>query len=76
MVMYSKDIACIQGMNVGEFMDKNKDLIKRVFDEGINIMSYELSNNQMEKAVFVYLQSKYHPQSVLETEAYQPIKSN
>jgi hypothetical protein len=71
MVMYSKTIESHEKMSVREFMEKNSKLIKRVFDEGLSIMNYELSSNQMQKASLVYLQSKYFPTSVFETEVYQ-----
>ncbi|MFO7968829.1 MAG: hypothetical protein R6U15_01810 [Candidatus Izemoplasmatales bacterium] len=57
-------------MTVGEFMEQNKDIIKRAFDEGLSIMKYELSHNQLEKASLVYLQSKYFPSSVYEKDIY------
>ena len=72
LVMYSKSIISNSKMNVGEFMDQNKDVLKRVFDEGLSIMQYELSNTQIEKTCLVYLQSKYFPSSVNETEVYKP----
>jgi hypothetical protein len=71
MVMYSKTIETHEKMSVGEFMDKNTEIMKRVFDEGLSIMNYELSSNQMQKAALVYLQSKHFPSSVFETEVYQ-----
>ena len=71
MVIYSKSIKSHDKMNVGEFMDSNPELIKRVFDEGLSIMNYELSMNQIQKAALVYLQSKYFPSSVFETEVYK-----
>ncbi len=70
-VMYSKTIETHDKMSVGEFMDKNKEVMKRVFDEGLSIMNYELSSNQMHSAALVYLQSKHFPQSVFETEVYR-----
>jgi len=72
MVMYSKEIISNEKMFTTEFMEVNKQIIKRVFDEGLSIMEYELSHNQMVIASLVYLQSKYFPQSVSETEAYVP----
>lgn len=68
MVMYSKTIKSNYLMTVGAFMVINKDVIKRVSEEALTVMNYELSNNQMQKAVHVYLQSFYFPQSVYETE--------
>ena len=70
-VMYSKTIETHDKMSVGEFMDQNKEVLKRVFDEGLSIMNYELSHEQMCKASLCYLQSKHFPQSVFETEVYQ-----
>lgn len=72
MVMYSKTIISHDKMNVGQFMEENKDVVKRVFDEGLSIMQYELSSNQMQKACLVYLQSKYFPSSVNEVGVFQP----
>lgn len=71
MVMYDKTIVSHEQMSVDEFMKKNADVIKRVFDEGLSIMEYELSHHQMERASAVYLRSKYFPSSVYETEVYR-----
>ena len=71
MVMYAKTIVSHEKMTTGEFMEQNKDVIKRVFDEGLSIMEYELSNHQLERASLVYLQSKYYPSSVYEKDVYQ-----
>lgn len=70
MVLYGKTLISYEQMNPEEFYNANKNVMKRVFDEGINIMAYELSYNQMMTACHVYLSSKYHPQSVDETEAF------
>ena len=71
LVMYSKTIVSHDKMTVNEFREANKDVIQRVFDEGLSIMNYELSHEQLSRACHVYLQSKYHPSSVYETEVYQ-----
>lgn len=70
MVMYSKTIKTNFKMTVAEFMEENKDVIKRVFDEGISVMGYELSREQMARASYCYLSSIYKPQSVNDTETY------
>jgi len=72
MVMYSIDIISNEKMSSYEFMEKNRELIKRVFDEGLSIMDYELSHRQLERASLVYLQCKYFPTSVHERPVYQP----
>ncbi len=74
MVIYSKSIISHKNMTVGEFIKNNDDVIKRVFDEGHSIMNYELSHNQMCKAVLLYLKSKYQPTLVSETEVFIPNK--
>jgi hypothetical protein len=71
MMIYGKTIKSHEKMTVGEFMDENKDVIKRVFDEGFSIMNYELSHYQMGAASAVYLQTKHFPLSVYEIEIYQ-----
>lgn len=71
MVMYQKTIVSHAEMSVGEFREKNEDVLKRVFDEGLSIFSYELSHEQMNRAIYVYLKSKYYPSSVYEQEVYR-----
>ena len=71
MVMYAKTIVSNEKMTTGEFMEQNKDVIKRVFDEGLSIMKYELSHHQLERASLVYLESKYYPSSVYEKDVYR-----
>lgn len=70
LVIYSKDIISHFNMSVNEFREQNKDIINRVFDEGLSIMEYELSYHQISTACLVYLQSKYYPSSVKETKVY------
>ena len=70
MVMYSKDIKCDEKMSLEEFINLNPDLIKRISDESISIFEYELSYNQILAAIHVFLNSKYKPSSVSETEVY------
>ena len=71
MVMYAKTIVSHEKMSTGEFMEQNKDVIKRVFDEGLSIMEYELSHHQLERASLVYLHAKYFPSSVYEKDVYR-----
>jgi len=73
MVMYAVDIVCNSKMSVGEFREVNDAVCKRVFDEAISIMNYELSNEQMMRACHVYLQSNLFPMSVKNTEVYNPL---
>jgi hypothetical protein len=70
MVLYGKTLVSHEQMNPEEFYNANKKVMQRVFDEAINIMAYELSHNQMMKACYFYLSSKYYPQSVDETETF------
>jgi hypothetical protein len=74
MVMYAKTIVSHDKMTPHDFMEQNKDVIQRVFDEGLSIMEYELSHNQLLIASYTYLNSKYHPSSVYETEIFVPKK--
>lgn len=73
-VIYEKTIISEPTTTVWGFREKNGDVIKRVFDEGISIFNYELSYEQMSRAIEVYLKSKYNPSSVYETEVYKPKK--
>lgn len=71
MMIYDKGIIIREDMSIDEFRTANPELIKRVFDEGLSIFNYELSMEQMDKAIKVYSICKYRPNSVHETEAYQ-----
>jgi len=72
MAMYAADIVCHDKMSVAEFREQNKDVCQRVFDEGLSIMNYELSYEQVSRACQVYLQTKYFPQSVKNSKVYTP----
>jgi hypothetical protein len=67
---YEDSIESYREITVGEFEEKNKNVIKRVFQEGLNIMRYELSNNQMSQAIAAYLKSRYCKQSIRDTEPF------
>lgn len=69
---YSKDIICDEHTNVEIFREKNPELVKRIFDECLTVMEYELSMNQVDTAIVAFIQSKRNPQSVHETEVYKP----
>jgi hypothetical protein len=52
---YRKNIVPLNdGENLGMFAEKNKDILKRVFDETLEDMQYELSHEQMGKIVSAY----------------------
>ena len=44
---------------------------REFFDEGISIMNYELSHEQLMRACLVYLQSNHFPSSVYEKGVYK-----
>jgi hypothetical protein len=69
--IYSKDIHINESMSIEGFRSKNKELIQRVCDESISIFNYELSHEQMTRAIQVFFITKYNPSSVFETEIYQ-----
>lgn len=75
MMLYDKDMRSNETTTPETFYILNKDVMHRVFDEGISIMNYELSHNQMMKACYCYLSGKYKPQSVYETEVYKLVDS-
>ena len=52
---YRKDIVPLnEGENLGVFAEKNKQILKRVFDETLEVMRYELSHAQMGMIVSAY----------------------
>lgn len=71
MAMYEKDMRSAKVMSPQRLYDWNKDIMQRVFEEGLNIMDYELSNEQMMKACYVYLMARYYPQSVVDSKPYK-----
>lgn len=71
--MYSKPgvIVCDRNTTVEQFRRNNQKILTRVFEEGLSIMNYELSHEQMNKGIASYLVSKYKPQSVFTSEVYK-----
>ena len=82
MVMYSADVVANDKMTVAEFRDKNPGLCEFVFSECIKQYRYELSHEQVSRAILVFLQAKYYPsdstklQYTSDTSNYQPATSN
>ncbi len=70
--MYEKTVESKYKMTVNNFREKNELIIERIFDEGLSIMNYELSHEQISRGIASYLVSKYKPQSVETSEAYCP----
>ena len=69
---YSKDIICDENTNIESFRKDNPELVKRIFDETLSVMEYELSWNQVDTAIHAFLASWNNPQSVHNTEVYKP----
>lgn len=72
LVFYSKSILCEAPMSVVDFKEKHPEVIQRVFDEALSTFNYELSFEQMNKAVAAYITSKLNPQAVEDTLIYSP----
>ncbi len=70
-IIYGKTIIDKKEMTIKEFREQNKEVVQRIFDEGLSIFNYELSYDQVSKAIAVYLKSKYDPSSVFERKIYQ-----
>ncbi len=69
---YRDDVRSIEaGETVGAFADKNEMLIQRVRQEAINYYDYELSGQQMGKAIEAYL---IPARSLLDTRPASPTK--
>jgi hypothetical protein len=58
-------------MTVEQFREKHPKLCKRVFDEVLSIYKYELSCEQMNRAIYAYMSGVIAPQDVEETEVFQ-----
>lgn len=71
MCIYQKTIVCNSKMSINDFRNQNELVIKRVYDEALSIFNYELSYEQMNRAIAVYFQSKLNPTSVLESDVYK-----
>jgi hypothetical protein len=69
--IYQKTIKCNEKMSINDFRNENELVVKRVFDEALSIFNYELSYEQMNRAIRVYFQSKLYPSSVIETKTFQ-----
>lgn len=54
--LYRCSIAAVRGpQTVPEFIARNELVIKRVRDEAISLFGYELSQEQIGRAIFAYL---------------------
>lgn len=54
--LYRADIVAVRGPQTPEeFADRNKDVVKRVQDEALNVFHYELSSEQMGRAIIAFL---------------------
>lgn len=52
---YRKDIVPLnEGETLDVFVEKNRDVLTRVFDEGLMLYNYEMSRNQIQTAVRAY----------------------
>lgn len=71
LIIYSKDIICKESMSINDFRNVNEKLINRVYDEAKSIFDYDLSCDQISKAIHVYFIAKFKPSSVLNTEVFE-----
>jgi len=67
MYFYRKDITPIEvDESYGSFYDKNEEVCKRVFDETLLYMKYQLSHEQMGMIIKAYTNN--YPMSVSDTD--------
>ena len=76
LVIYSKTIKCKENMSINDFRNQNRDVIKRVSDEAKGIFNYELSYEQINRAIHVYFITKFNPSSVLDTATFEVERLN
>lgn len=69
--IYQKTIVCEQSMSINDFRNRNEAVVKRVFDEAKSIFAYELSYEQMSRAINVYMITRFRPAAVEDTEIFQ-----
>ena len=46
-IIYGKTIIDKKEMTIKEFREQNKEVVQRIFDEGLSIFNYELSYDQV-----------------------------
>ena len=63
-------------MSINDFRNANETVIKRVFDEAKSMFNYELSYEQMSRAIRVYFITQFNPSSVSETETFEVERLN
>ena len=55
--LYRGSIVAVRGPQTPEqFWERNKELVKRVCDEALTLFAYELSSEQINRAIWAYLQ--------------------
>lgn len=64
--LYRADIVVVRGAQTAEeFAERNKDVIKQVLDEALSLFNYELSHEQVGRAVIAYMAPR---QSITDTK--------
>lgn len=71
LMIYSKTIKCEKNMSINDFRNENEAVIARVSSEAISIFSYELSYEQITRAIHVYFITKFNPSSVLDRDVFE-----
>lgn len=59
-------------MTIDEFSNANKEMISLVLAEAISIFHYELSSNQLNTAVMVFMKNYLEPDSPINKEPFVP----
>jgi len=70
MVTYKKSIIAEETMKPREFIDANRSVCDRVFEEADKMFFYQLSDDQMFMAADVFLKAKFHPEAIEGGEPY------
>lgn len=70
--IYQKEIRIETEMSVTTFRDRYHYEVQRVFDECLSIFNYQLSYEQIDRAIVVFMKNKLKPESPMETPIYNP----
>ncbi len=59
---YSGNLKIVQGMTIQEFREAHPKIIDRAFNKVISVHEYELSYEQMNRAIHIYMSSNLRSQ--------------
>jgi len=69
--VYAKSLVDDPAWSTEEFHTRNREVTLRIHADGLLIVHYELSYNQLMKGITMYRQAKHFPHTIQETPLFE-----